>query len=228
MSLDGSARSAAFGVYDETGKLHATYVPEGIATGMGQMGSIAVEAINEEAVAIYRFIPGVFAGKYTFAPAKPFEGPAELYIVGHDNAWDPANPAVLAMTEEAGVYEATLKFDNKEFKLSETKGTWDEFNAKAMCIDGDKTVELNTPTALYKYADTNCKANVEKGKTYTVTINLNDNTITIKEYVGVEGIEAEDNAPAVYYNLQGVKVANPENGVYIKVQGNKASKVLVK
>ena len=108
MSLDGSARSAAFGVYDETGKLHATYVPEGIATGMGQMGSIAVEAINEEAVAIYRFIPGVFAGKYTFAPAKPFEGPAELYIVGHDNAWDPANPAVLAMTEEAGVYEANL------------------------------------------------------------------------------------------------------------------------
>ena len=228
MSLDGSARSAAFGVYDETGKLHATYVPEGIATGMGQMGSIAVEAINEEAVAIYRFIPGVFAGKYTFAPAKPFEGPAELYMVGHDNAWDPANPAVLAMTEEAGVYEATLKFDNKEFKLSETKGTWDEFNAKAMCIDGDKTVELNVATALYKYADTNCKANIETGKNYTVTVDLNNNTITIKEASGVEGIEAEDNAPAVYYNLQGVKVANPENGVYIKVQGNKASKVLVK
>ncbi|MBQ7854772.1 MAG: SusF/SusE family outer membrane protein [Muribaculaceae bacterium] len=228
MSLDGSARSAAIGVYDETGKLHATYVPEGIATGMGQMGSIAVEAINEEAVAIYRFIPGVFAGKYTFAPAKPFEGPAELYMVGHDNGWDPANPAVIAMTEEAGVYEANLTFDNTEFKFSEAKGTWDEFNAKAICIDGDKTVELNTPTALYKYADTNCKANVEKGKTYTVTIDLNNNTITIKEASGVEGIETEENAPAVYYNLQGVKVANPENGVYIKVQGNKASKVLVK
>ncbi len=228
MSLDGSARSAAIGVYDETGKLHATYVPEGIATGMGQMGSFAVEAINEEAVAIYRFIPGVFVGKYTFAPAKPFEGPAELYIVGHDNAWDPANPAVLAMTEEAGVYEATLKFDNKEFKLSETKGTWDEFNAKAMCIDGDKTVELNVATAIYKYADTNCKANIEIGKDYTVTVDLNNNTITIKEASGVEGIETEENAPAVYYNLQGVKVANPENGVFIKVQGNKASKVLVK
>ena len=45
---------------------------------------------------------------------------------------------------------------------------------------------------------------------------------------GVENIEIDNNAPAVYYNLQGVKVANPENGVYIKVQGNKASKVLVK
>ena len=45
---------------------------------------------------------------------------------------------------------------------------------------------------------------------------------------GVENIEIDNNAPAVYYNLQGVKVANPENGVFIKVQGNKASKVLVK
>lgn len=40
--------------------------------------------------------------------------------------------------------------------------------------------------------------------------------------------DAELNAPVEYYNLQGVKVANPENGVYIRVQGNKATKVLVK
>ncbi len=46
---------------------------------------------------------------------------------------------------------------------------------------------------------------------------------------GVENFEAEDaNAPVEYYNLQGVKVANPSNGIFIKVQGNKASKVLVK
>ena len=46
---------------------------------------------------------------------------------------------------------------------------------------------------------------------------------------GVDGVEIdENNAPAVYYNLQGVEVANPENGVFIKVQGGKTSKVLVK
>ena len=45
----------------------------------------------------------------------------------------------------------------------------------------------------------------------------------------VEGIEMEDaNAPVEYYNLQGVKVANPSNGIFIKVQGSKASKVYVK
>jgi hypothetical protein len=46
---------------------------------------------------------------------------------------------------------------------------------------------------------------------------------------GVENFETEDaNAPVEYYNLQGVKVTNPSNGIFIKVQGNKASKVLVK
>lgn len=37
-------------------------------------------------------------------------------------------------------------------------------------------------------------------------------------------IEVED-ATAVYYNLQGVRVANPEKGMYIMVKGNKSMKV---
>lgn len=45
---------------------------------------------------------------------------------------------------------------------------------------------------------------------------------------GVAEVEAEAAGEAVYYNLQGVKVAEPENGLYIKVQGNKATKVLVR
>ncbi len=45
----------------------------------------------------------------------------------------------------------------------------------------------------------------------------------------IDRIESDSNdIHAEYYNLQGVKVANPSNGIFIKVQGNKASKVLVK
>lgn len=45
----------------------------------------------------------------------------------------------------------------------------------------------------------------------------------------VSNITVEDNnAPVEYYNLQGVRVANPENGLYIKRQGKTAKKVLVK
>lgn len=45
----------------------------------------------------------------------------------------------------------------------------------------------------------------------------------------VSNITVEDNdAPVEYYNLQGVRVANPENGLYIQRQGKTAKKVLVK
>lgn len=45
---------------------------------------------------------------------------------------------------------------------------------------------------------------------------------------GVEKIEADNNAPIEYYNLQGIKVANPQGGVFIKVEGEKATKIHIK
>jgi len=44
----------------------------------------------------------------------------------------------------------------------------------------------------------------------------------------VEEIEATDNCEAEYFNLQGVKVSGNEPGIYIRRQGNKTSKVIVK
>lgn len=44
---------------------------------------------------------------------------------------------------------------------------------------------------------------------------------------GVEGIEAAEEGEAVYYNLQGVRVANPEHGIFVKVVNGKASKVVL-
>lgn len=43
----------------------------------------------------------------------------------------------------------------------------------------------------------------------------------------VDGIEADDNVAPVYYNLQGVRVNNPENGLFIVVKGSKVSKVIL-
>ena len=46
---------------------------------------------------------------------------------------------------------------------------------------------------------------------------------------GVEDVTvADENAPVEYFNLQGVRVENPEAGLYIRRQGNTATKVLVK
>ncbi len=44
----------------------------------------------------------------------------------------------------------------------------------------------------------------------------------------ITDITIDENAPVEYFNLQGIRVDNPENGLYIRRQGNKVSKVLIK
>lgn len=44
---------------------------------------------------------------------------------------------------------------------------------------------------------------------------------------GIDGITADDNAPAEYFNLQGIRVDSPRTGnIYIRRQGSKAAKVI--
>ncbi len=64
----------------------------------------------------------------------------------------------------------------------------------------------------------------------TKHIRLNSITFVLTEAAsGIESIatEAADGA-AEYYNLQGVRIANPEAGLYIRRQGGKASKVVIR
>lgn len=48
------------------------------------------------------------------------------------------------------------------------------------------------------------------------------------EVTGINNViaDADENAPVEYYNLQGVKVEKPENGIFIKKQGAKATKIV--
>ena len=51
--------------------------------------------------------------------------------------------------------------------------------------------------------------------------------ITGKDFSGVEETLVDENSkPAEYYNLQGVKVDNPENGIFIKKQGSRTTKTV--
>ena len=50
-----------------------------------------------------------------------------------------------------------------------------------------------------------------------------------KDNSGITDLEDEDAQVApVYYNLQGMKVANPASGIYIEKRGNKTRKVVIK
>ena len=59
--------------------------------------------------------------------------------------------------------------------------------------------------------------------------NANGNLILAKAgQNGVEDVMAEDaDAPVEWFNLQGIRVANPENGIYIRRQGSKVEKVVL-
>gem|GEM_PF-2790124 len=58
----------------------------------------------------------------------------------------------------------------------------------------------------------------------TTTVQVAPISVTEATDTGIAGIEAED-GEAVYFNLQGVRVQNPENGVFIRVQNGKAVKI---
>ncbi|MDE6369848.1 MAG: hypothetical protein K2K94_11510 [Muribaculaceae bacterium] len=59
------------------------------------------------------------------------------------------------------------------------------------------------------------------GETGAIFTLYNDNA------AGIDDITVDDsNSPVEYFNLQGVRVANPENGLFIVRQGSKTSKVV--
>ena len=58
------------------------------------------------------------------------------------------------------------------------------------------------------------------------TWEVKDIKIRANNSTGVAAIESDNDIAPVYYNLHGVRVANPENGLYIEVKGNKSRKVI--
>lgn len=105
---------------------------------------------------------------------------------------------------------------------------------------------FNQDGEIVAYHTENNKTGIGQGMGSFIAVPYTSNSVYIYHFVagtvaekftyaveGVSGIECieqieNENAPIHYYNLQGVKVTNPSNGIFIKVRGNKASKVLVK
>lgn len=63
----------------------------------------------------------------------------------------------------------------------------------------------------------------------TVTVTIDGEKVKMICNAGEDGISAieAENAPAIYFNLMGQRVANPENGVFVRVQNGKATKVIL-
>lgn len=90
-----------------------------------------------------------------------------------------------------------------------------------------------TPTSKAAYASYNARQiaddAVELYQYYAGPGGLFARQYTIKKTSGVSNIAVDtDKTAPVYYDLRGIRVANPSNGLFIKVADGKASKVLVK
>ena len=110
--------------------------------------------------------------------------------------------------------------------------------------DGFQIVDLTNNVVVAKHTEELTSTAVSPNPNCIVAEVNSDNTVSIYQYVpgqlatmytfevksltGVEGVEFENDGDIEYYNLQGVKIDNPSNGVYIKVQGKTATKVYVK
>lgn len=137
------------------------------------------------------------------------------------------NGLYIELPEVLGPCKLTLKIGNTkatEFSF-ELKNASDSENAiatfsttaDAKMFKFEHTVEAETPVKFRIYNNGN-------------QFNLHDILLTKVDKsgtVGVSEVAAEAEAPAVYYNLQGVRVENPAEGLYIRVKGNKVEKVVL-
>ena len=165
--------------------------------------------------------------------------PEVLFLCGNladtDGAWEPSfDGAILDPTDEEGEYFISdVEFvgadggESAYFSFNTNVGSWEDVNKHERygAESADMAVTVGQSMAVVN-GGTNPNAwKIEPG-VYSITVNLKNMTILVDATTGIESIEAENNAPAVYYNLQGIKVANPENGIYIVKQGNKVTKVV--
>lgn len=160
----------------------------------------------------------------------------ELYLMGTITSWGFEEEQHFTYNEEEGVYELknvqlACATDGGEYKIA-----GDGWNPNYGSNGDDPALELNASNAMAHLVKgsnpDNCPIALDGVYNFYFTLDEDGNGGTVEiEPVGddsVAAIMANNNESVVYYNLQGVKVANPANGLYIVKQGSKVSKMLVK
>ena len=162
-----------------------------------------------------------------------------VYLRGDMNGWgnDAAQRDEWQMTGIIqGVYKFVCSddqtiFPGDGFKIADAD--WNVYNfgsSEILTLDADYLVQYNAPNmqlAAEWYGV--CWADL-RDREDAYVIFSNDKAF-IPEWAeeilaGVEGVTVENNVAPVYYNLQGVKVNNPENGIFIVKKGNEVKKVV--
>ena len=175
----------------------------------------------------------------------PVEVPEHVYVIGTLSVaqWAPAQ--AVELTRQEGT--STFKVENLEIVSASSDNAlgyfsfittcdsdWNVVNASdrfGAASNNERILVPGTTSMVCYQGGVNAGSayawSIEAGK-YDITIDFDAMTINVIEsQSGVEAIEAI-NSDARYFNLQGVEVAAPANGVFIEVLGNQVRKVYVK
>lgn len=156
----------------------------------------------------------------------------DLYIRGAMNDWTATDQWKFSYNESTGVYtfvckNATELKEGVEFKFADANWGKLNFTSNDLYMEASKEGE---EVYLSKSVGENDNMAMAADFVGTITVVLDNEggvaTFKSESSDGVGVIEAADAAEAVYYNLQGVRVANPYKGVYIRVAAGQATKVV--
>ncbi len=143
------------------------------------------------------------AGEARLLHVVAAEGHYAYFHFDHASAAPAAVIARAEAAEDAETPEA-ITVNGKEFRLAPAEGI--------------EIAKIGTLSYLSHNPDNGLKSEV---KTLSVVG-------TAPETTGIESVAVDNNAAEVeYYNLQGIRVNNPANGVFIRRQGNDVKKVIL-
>lgn len=147
----------------------------------------------------------------------------KLYISGNMTNWvAPGDDGSIAMTENDGIYSATVSFTaGDEFKVF-GKGWSPEFGVPA-----DNTPALSPENLTLTLAKSTKNIKVSMTGQYVVSFNLSTFELTLTSATGISQTTIKAEAPE-YYTLHGVKVASPAHGIYIVKRGTAVTKEIVR
>lgn len=147
----------------------------------------------------------------------------KLYISGNMTNWvAPGDDGSIAMTENGGIYSATVSFTaGDEFKVF-GKGWSPEFG-----VPDDNTPALSPENLTLTLAKSTKNIKVDMTGQYVVSFNLSTFELTLTSATGISQTTIKAEAPE-YYTLHGVKVASPAHGIYIVKRGTAVTKEIVR
>lgn len=164
-----------------------------------------------------------------FAPESIEDEQEAWYLVGEAPLEWNFNDNTIMTKAGDNVYTKTVDAataDKFTFKVDKN-GAW----SNCYILPEDVTaVELGKEYELVGPVDSQNNMHIAADWTnVTVTVTIDGEKVKMVCTAGegaIEAIEA-DNTPAIYFNLMGQRVANPENGVFVRVQNGKATKVIL-